>query len=106
MQRRRSWFCGLGRGAVAVLVFAGALASPGAFATEAKLDAEGVVRLALLRNHDLQAARAQVKAALGHLRQAGMWPNPKLELSNDTDRPFANEGEYSRAARFSQELAA
>ncbi len=104
MHRRRSWLCGVGRRVVAVLVFAVALASPGAFATEAKLDADGLVRQALLRNHDLQAARAQVKAALGRLRQAGLWPNPRLELSNDTDRPFANEGEYSRSAGFSQEF--
>ena len=57
-----------------------------------------------MRNHDLQAARAQVKAALGRLKQAGLWPNPRLELSNDTDRPFANEGAYARSAGFSQEF--
>jgi cobalt-zinc-cadmium efflux system outer membrane protein len=104
MHRRWRSLCGTGCKAVAVLVFAVALARPSAFATEANLDADGVVRLALARNHDLQAARAQVEAALSRLRQAGLWPNPRLELSYDTDRPFANEGEYSRSAGFSQEF--
>lgn len=105
MHRRWRSFCGTGCKAVAVLVFAVALARPSAFATEANLDADGVVRLALSRNHDLKAARAQVNTALGRLKQAGLWPNPRLELSNETDRPFANEGEYSRSAGVSQDFA-
>ena len=104
MYWRRSWLCVVGRTAVAVLAFAVALASPGAFAAEGKLDADGIVREAIMRNHDLQAARAQVKVALGRLQQAGLWPNPRLELSNDTDRLFANEGEYSRSAGISQDF--
>ena len=104
MHRGLSWLRGVNRKAVAVLVFAGALASPWHVAEAAPLDAHGVVREALLRNHDLKAARAQVAAALGRLKQAGLWPNPRLELSNDTDRPFANEGEYSRSIGISQEF--
>ena len=104
MHWRQSYPRGVVRGAVAVLVFAVALASPWTMARAGELNESDVVREALLRNHDLQAARAQVKAALGRLRQAGLWPNPKLELSNQTDAPFANEGEYSRSAGLSQDF--
>src|ERR1700687_865047 len=104
MHRRLSWHCGASRKAVAVLVFAVALASPWAGAATANLDADGVVEQALLRNHDLQAARAQVKAALGRVKQAGLWPNPRLELSNETDRPFADQGAYSRSVGIAEEF--
>jgi len=96
--------CGASRKAVAALAFAVALASPCASAAPANLDANGVVEQALLRNHDLQAARAEVRAALGRLKQAGLWPNPRLELSNETDRPFANQGAYARSAGIAQEF--
>lgn len=102
MHRRWRSLCRRSCKVVAVLVFAIASAGPSAFAAEATLDADGVVRLALSRNHDLQAARAQVEAALGRLRQAGLWPNPRLDLSNNTDRPFANEGAFSRSVGLSQ----
>ena len=101
---RESWLCGPCRTAVAVLVFAIALASSWHSAQAETLDVDGVVREALLRNHDLKAARAQIDAALGRLKQAGLWPNPRLELSNETDRPFANEGEYSRSVGLSQDF--
>ena len=87
-----------------MLAFAVALASPWAFAAPADLDADRVVEQALLRNHDLQAARAEVRAALGRLKQAGLWPNPRLELSNETDRPFADQGAYSRSVGVAQEF--
>lgn len=104
MHRRWRSLCGLAAQALAVLVFAVAIGGPSAHADEPKFDAEGVVRLALTRNHDLRAARAQVEAAIGRLRQAGLWPNPRVELSYDTDRPFANEGEFSRGVGLSQDF--
>lgn len=104
MHRRWRSLCGTAAKALAVLVFAVASAAPPARTDDAKLDADSVVRLALSSNHDLRAARAQVEAALGRLRQAGLWPNPRVELSYDTDRPFANEGEFSQGAGLSQEF--
>ena len=92
------------RRAVLLLLIAVALASAWTAAKAAELDENGVVREALLRNHDLQAARAQVRAALGRLLQAGLWPNPRLELSNQTDAFFKNEGEYSRSAGLAQDF--
>ncbi len=59
---------------------------------------------ALTGNRDLAAARAQVNVALGKLKQAGLWPNPRLELSNETDRPFANQGEYTRSVGIAQDF--
>ena len=103
MYRRLSALCGKGRNAVALLVFA-ATSAMGSPVLAPPLDADGAVREALLRNHDLRAARAQVSAALGRLKQAGLLSNPRLELSNETDRPFANEGEYSRSVGISQEF--
>ncbi len=73
-------------------------------AAAASLTLDQALRIAIEQNHDLKAARAQVDAALGRLKQSGRWPNPRLELSNETDAPFANEGEYSRSAGFAQEF--
>lgn len=70
----------------------------------AGLTLDDVMHEALARNHDLAAARAQVDAARGRLQQAGLWPNPRLEFSGDTDRPFANEGEYARSIGISQQF--
>ena len=33
-----------------------------------------------------------------------LWPNPRLELSNETDRPFADQGAYSRSVGIAQEF--
>jgi len=68
------------------------------------LTLEQAMREALARNQDLHAARSTVDAARGRLEQAGLWPNPRLVLSNDTDRPFDNAGEYSRSIGISQDF--
>ncbi|MDE2466869.1 MAG: TolC family protein, partial [Alphaproteobacteria bacterium] len=56
------------------------------------------------RNQDLRAARSAVDAARGRLEQAGLWPNPRLVLSNDTGGPFNNAGEYTRSLGISQDF--
>jgi outer membrane protein, heavy metal efflux system len=76
----------------------------GVSAAGAELTLDQSLRIAIEQNHDLKAARAQVDAALGRLKQSGRWPNPRLELSNETDVPFGNEGEYSLSAGFAQEF--
>lgn len=68
------------------------------------LTLDQTLRLSIEQNHDLKAARAQVDAALGRLKQSGLWPNPRLELSNETDALFGNEGEYTVSAGFAQEF--
>lgn len=65
---------------------------------------EDLMREALAHNHDLAAARAQVDAAFGRLTQAGLWPNPRLELSNETDALFNNDGQYTRSVGVTQEF--
>ena len=53
-------------------------------------------------NLDLRAASYEVDKARGRLLQAGLWPNPELELSTTTDRTFNDEGERTSAAGFQQ----
>lgn len=68
----------------------------------AGLTLDEAMRAALVRNSDLKAARVQVDAARARLEQSGLWPNPRLELSNVTDRYFGNEGEYTRSQGITQ----
>jgi outer membrane protein, heavy metal efflux system len=57
---------------------------------------------ALAQNKTLQAAREQLKQAEARLKQAGLRPNPSLDVSRSTDAVFANEGETGFAVAFSQ----
>lgn len=59
------------------------------------LTPESAVITALAGNRDLIAARFAIHQAEGRLKQAGLWPNPELEISQQNDRAFANEGEYN-----------
>jgi len=68
------------------------------------LTLEQAMREALVRNRDLRAARSAVEAARGRLEQAGLWPNPRLVLSNETGEPFNNAGEYTRSLGISQDF--
>lgn len=70
----------------------------------AGLTLDELMRETLANNHDLAAARAQVDAAFGRLTQAGLMPNPRLELTNESDQPFGNEGEYTRSIGLTQEF--
>jgi len=57
--------------------------APGAQPLEGKSEftVEGLVTQALAQNPEIQAMRAEVEAAGGRLRQAGLRPNPMLEFS-------------------------
>ncbi|MFO9271847.1 TolC family protein [Legionella pneumophila serogroup 1] len=66
------------------------------------LTLQEITQIALANNKDLKAARYTVAIAKARLIQAGLWPNPSLNLSNNDDRLFNDEGEYSRSAGFSQ----
>ena len=76
----------------------------GGSALGAALTLDDALRITIEQNHDLKAARAQVDAALDRLKQSGRLPNPRLQLSNETDAPFGNEGEYSLSAGFAQQF--
>lgn len=63
---------------------------------------DAAVATALEQNRDLAAARFAIRQAEGRLKQAGLWPNPEFELSRQSDRAFANEGEYGFSTGFKQ----
>jgi outer membrane protein, heavy metal efflux system len=62
------------------------------------------IATALTGNKDLQAARFVAAQARARLVQAGLLPNPRLELSNKNDVLFSNEGEYTTSIGFSQQF--
>lgn len=61
-----------------------------------------IAQTALAQNKSLQAAREQLRQAEARLTQAGLRPNPSLDVSSSTDAMFANEGENGFAVTFSQ----
>lgn len=61
-----------------------------------------ITQLAIDNNRDLKSARYAVSLASARLVQAGLWPNPGFNVSNNDDRLFNNEGEYTRSAGFTQ----
>lgn len=68
------------------------------------LSLPNLIHIALTNNKDLQATRHNVAIAETRLAQAGLWPNPSLNLNNTDDRFFSHEGEYTRSAGFTQEF--
>src|SRR5215471_9191030 len=63
---------------------------------------ERLAQTALAENKSLDAAREQLRQAEGRLRQAGLRPNPSLDVSTSTDVVFANEGENGFGVMLSQ----
>ena len=55
-------------------------------------------------NKDLQAARYAIDIGRARLVQAGLRPNPTLDLSGRSDFLFNNEGEYDVAIALNQEF--
>ena len=53
-------------------------------------------------NKDLQAARYAIDIGRARLLQAGLRPNPTLDVSSQSDFLFSNDGEYSRSVAISQ----
>ncbi len=95
---------GVSRAAWVWLLWASALALVSGPLVAADLTLDELMREALAHNHDLAAARAQVDAALGRRTQAGLRPNPRLTLGNESDEVFRNEGEYSRSIGITQDF--
>jgi cobalt-zinc-cadmium efflux system outer membrane protein len=51
-----------------------------------------VTQMAVTNNRDLKAAHFNVSIASARLVQAGLWQNPSLNLTNNDDEAFNNEG--------------
>lgn len=66
------------------------------------LTIDEAVATSLRNNKDLRAAYFEIEKARGRLLQAGLWPNPELEIAGNTDRPFNNEKEHIYTAEFMQ----
>lgn len=62
------------------------------------------IAAALRDNKDLQAARFATAQARARLVQAGVLPNPHLELANKNDALFKNEGEFTSSVGFTQQF--
>ncbi len=60
----------------------------------------GLVRNALERNRELQAARRRIEEAQGLLRQAGVRLAPTVEFEGATGRPLGTHGEEEYSAGF------
>lgn len=69
---------------------------------EQTLSIDAAVRESLRSNRDLHAAYFAIAQARARLLQAGLWPNPALDLSGARDVLFANEGEYTLSVGFEQ----
>ena len=84
-----------------VAIVARAEAKPATMAAP-PLPIEQAVDEALRANRDLRTAYFAIAQARARLVQAGLWPNPALDLSGSHDVAFANEGEYTATAGFEQ----
>ncbi len=74
----------------------------GSRGTALGLTLDGAVDRALANNLDLRAAYYNLEIGRGKLIQAGLWPNPELEFSGNTERPFSTEGERIYSSGFAQ----
>jgi cobalt-zinc-cadmium efflux system outer membrane protein len=66
------------------------------------LTLEQAIQNALANNRALAVTRMRVEEAKARMVQAGLWPNPELELGGRFDDAFSNEGEYTYAAAINQ----
>jgi cobalt-zinc-cadmium efflux system outer membrane protein len=86
------------------LIIFGLLNIPARPAAASGLTLAQVIATALRDNKDLQAARYATAQARAKLVQAGVLPNPHLELANKNDALFKNEGEYTTSIGFTQQF--
>ncbi|MHB9017106.1 MAG: TolC family protein [Burkholderiales bacterium] len=63
------------------------------------------IDIAVQNNKDLQAARYTVEQARARLLQAGLPPNPRLEIAAQNDLVFGNQGEYTNSIGISQQFS-
>ncbi|WP_161984154.1 TolC family protein [Sulfuriferula plumbiphila] len=63
------------------------------------------IDIAVQSNKDLQAARYTVEQARARLLQAGLPPNPRLDIAARNDLIFRNQGEYAASIGISQQFS-
>jgi len=63
------------------------------------------IDIAVQNNKDLQAARYTVEQARARLQQAGLPPNPRLDIAARNDLIFGNQGEYANSIGISQQFS-
>jgi cobalt-zinc-cadmium efflux system outer membrane protein len=70
----------------------------------APVSVPALVAQARQENRSLRAARIAVDISRARLEQAGLRPNPRLELGARSDVLFGNEGEYEVSAGWTQDF--
>jgi cobalt-zinc-cadmium efflux system outer membrane protein len=68
------------------------------------LDFQQVQKTALFNNPSIRAAYHSIAQARGRLIQAGLWPNPEIDLSFRSDVFFGGEGQDRTTAALMQRL--
>ena len=86
------------------LACSGLLSVIGLSANAESLTLQNAIDIAVQGNKDLQATRYAVEQARARLLQAGLPPNPRLDLSKRSDLIFRNEGEYTASIGISQQF--
>ncbi|MGC2459145.1 MAG: TolC family protein [Gallionellaceae bacterium] len=71
----------------------------------AGLAVQQAIDIAVQNNKDLQVARYTVEGARARLLQAGLPPNPRLDVAAKNDLIFRNEGEYVASIGISQQFS-
>ena len=97
-ERPRPRFARITLGLISICLYAASDAS----ASAAGLSIAELIDIAVQDNRDLQAARYVEQRARARLVQAGLRPNPRLEVTTENDRLFGNAGEYSAGVGVSQ----
>jgi len=64
----------------------------------------GLLEMAARENRELQAARQNVEAAKGALRQAGVRPAPELEVNGASGKPLGSSGEHEFSVGVAQTI--
>ena len=90
-----------------VILLAGSvlLGSIGQAAHAASLTLSQAIDIAIQNNKDLQAARHTVEGARARLLQAGLRPNPRLDIATNNDFIFGNKGQYTTSVGLSQQFS-
>lgn len=78
--------------------------SPASASDAGGLNLRQLIEIAQRDNKDLLAARYAVEIGRARLEQAGLLPNPRLELSGRNDSAFKNQGEYANSVGISQQF--
>lgn len=99
------WINRASRHLVIFLVGSALLAGVGPAAHAAGLTLPQAINIAVQGNKDLQAARHAVEGAHARLLQAGLSPNPRLDMGAKNDLFFGNKGEYTASVGISQQFS-